>query len=279
MVPSVRVLLAIVKNRVATMSLNNGSERIESKLSTARGLRSENVQLRHALMLAQEAASRCAIMLREADHRIKNSLQIVSSLMHLQADREQNLTARAALVTAATRIQSVARMHDALQASGGEDTVDLGAILEKMCESLHAMAADPLGVDVQVSAGAVRLPVAIAQPIVLAVNELVVNALRHAFPDGRAGVIHVSFASAGGQLRIVVADNGVGLPAGHAEGHGYGMKLVRMSASQIGGLLSVESEAGTRVTLVAPAPANTMTVAVENASLSNGSDLAMSAHC
>jgi two-component sensor histidine kinase len=260
------------------MSLNNGSERIESKLSTARGLRSENAQLRQALALAQEAAGRCAIMLREADHRIKNSLQIVSSLMHLQADREQNLTARGALITAATRIQSVARMHDALQASGGEDSVDLGAILEKMCESLHAMAADPLGVDVQGSAGTVRLPVAIAQPIVLAVNELVVNALRHAFPDGRAGIIHVRFASTGGQLRIVVADDGVGLPAGHAEGKGYGMKLVRMSASQIGGALYVDSGAGTRITLVAPAPANTISV-VEEASRSIASDLAMSAHC
>jgi len=267
----------MLKNRVGRMSVEARRERREFGSTSVRGLRVENVRLRQMLKNAEDIASRYAIMLREGDHRIKNSLQIVSSLMHLQADREKNQSAQEALISAAERIQSVARMHDALQASGGEDSVDLGAILEKMCGSLHAMAADPLGVDVRVSAGAVRLPVKIAQPIVLAVNELVVNALRHAFPDGRAGVILVSFVCAGGELRVVVADNGVGLPAGHAQGRGYGMTLVRMTASQIGGVLSVESEAGTRITLVAPAPANTM--AAENAPLSIESELALSAHC
>jgi two-component sensor histidine kinase len=268
--------MAITKNRVAAM-FRERSERTAPP--TAKDLRSENAELRNALALAREAAARCTIMLREADHRIKNSLQIVSSLMHLQADRENNLTARAALTTAAARIQSVARMHDALQASGGEDSVDLGAVLGKMCGSLHAMAADPLGVDVQVRASLMRLPVAVAQPIVLAVNELVVNALRHAFPGGRAGVILVTLSRTGDQLRVVVADDGVGLPPEHVEGHGYGMKLVRMSASQIGGTLYVDSGAGTRITLVAPAPANTIVSLVEEAPRSIAPELAISAHC
>lgn len=221
------------------------------------GLRGENLRLRGLLERAQAIATRYAIMLREGDHRIKNSLQIVSSLMKLQADREENFSVRDALRTATARIQSVARMHDALQASGGEDSLNLGEVLEKMCGSLHAMGGEALAVTVRVDAEAVQVPAATAQPIVLAVNELVVNALRHAFPDGRTGSIIIRLRCRGDQLRVLVSDDGIGLPsvqAGYSEGHGYGMKLVRMMTKQIDGVLYVDSGAGTRITIVAPAP-------------------------
>ena len=162
---------------------------------------------------SEEVAARHATMLREADHRIKNSLQIVSSLMNLQAAREESPSARAALEAASERIQSVARIHDALQASAGLDAVDLGAVLETMCNSLHAMAGDPVSIAVVVQVGPIQAPVALAQPIVLAVNELVVNALRHAFPDGRSGTVRVSGTRYGDELHVVVADDGIGFPS------------------------------------------------------------------
>jgi two-component system, sensor histidine kinase PdtaS len=225
------------------------------------GVRAENLRLRRLLANAEEVASRYAVMLREGDHRIKNSLQIVSSLMTLQARAEESPSAREALNLAAARIQSIARMHDALQAGEGSDLLDLGSVIEKMCEGLAAMGGNILGVAVRVTADHVKTPLAFAQPIVLAVNELVVNALRHAFPDGRTGAIDVRLINAGGELHVVVSDDGVGLPAGHsealaegrAEGRGYGMKLVRTMVSQVKGVLSVESGAGTRVTIVIPA--------------------------
>ena len=233
----------------------------EYRPSLSGDLRGENLRLRRLLADAEETASRYAVMLREGDHRIKNSLQIVSSLMSLQARAEQSPSAREALDLAAARIQSVARMHDALQAGEGSDLLDLGAVIEKMCEGLEAMGGDVLGVAVRVTADRVKTPLAFAQPIVLAVNELVVNALRHAFPDGRTGAINVRLINAEGQLRVVISDDGIGLPAGHSEalaegradGRGYGMKLVRTMVSQVRGVLSVESGAGTRVTISVPA--------------------------
>ena len=81
----------------------------------------EIVDLRTLLKTAERVASRSAIMIREADHRIKNSLQIVSSLMSLKAKRQDNASARDALLSAATQIQSIARIHDALQKEGGAD--------------------------------------------------------------------------------------------------------------------------------------------------------------
>jgi two-component system, sensor histidine kinase PdtaS len=230
---------------------------IELRPDITRDLQAENARLQAMLREATANAERCAVMLREGNHRIKNSLQIVSSLMSMQARREQSPTARRALHTAMSRIQSIARMHDVLQESGGADDVNIGAILEKMCGSLHMMGGHVQGVEVRVEAEAVHTPAAYAQPIALAVNELVVNALRHAFPDGRTGSILVRLHCEEGQLHVLVADDGVGLPAGHAEGQGYGMKLVRMMADQINGVLYIDSGAGTRVSIISPEPQTT----------------------
>lgn len=215
-------------------------------------LQKEIARLRELCARSDEVASRHSVMLREADHRIKNSLQIVAGLVQAQARREESASARMALGVAAARIQSIARIHDALQISEGVDTVEIGAILKTMCQTLHAMAGDARSVAVLVDVEVIRAPVAIAQPIVLAINELVVNALRHAFPDDTAGTIHINVAQVDDELRIVVADDGQGLPAGYAEGHGYGMRLVRMMADQVGGALRVEAASGAKFTLSVP---------------------------
>lgn len=241
------------------MSVYTRGDRRESGLSCVREIRAEPPRPQQVCEAADNNAERYAILLREGDHRIKNSLQIVSSLLSLQASREENLHAREALLSAAGRVQSVARMHDALQASEGEDSVDLGAVLENMCGSLQAMGGEALGVDVRVETQRCYAPVVTTRSIGLAVNELVVNALRHAFPDGRRGSILVRLTCDDGQLRVLVADDGVGLPAGHAEGRGYGMKLVRMMVSQIRGALYVDTDAGTGTRIIiamqAPQPA------------------------
>lgn len=121
-------------------------------------LRAENARLRGRLKECEEVASRYATILREGDHRIKNSLQIVSGLMHLQARREESPSASLALRAAAARVQSIARIHDALQASHGEDTVDLGQTLKTMCQGLQSMAGDPLSVEVLVHVEPIAAP-------------------------------------------------------------------------------------------------------------------------
>ena len=243
-----------INPRVVAMTQSTGNDCIELRPGIIQDLQAENARLQTMLREATASAERCAVMLREGNHRIKNSLQIVSSLMSMQARSEHSPTARRALHTAMARIQSIARMHDVLQESGGADDVNVGAVLEKMCGSLHMMGGYAQGVEVRVEAQAIHAPAAYAQPIALAVNELVVNALRHAFPDGRAGSILVRLHCEGGQLHVLVADDGVGLPAGHEDGHGYGMKLVRMMTAQINGVLHITSGAGTRVSIVSPEP-------------------------
>ncbi|MEQ1820327.1 MAG: sensor histidine kinase [Terricaulis sp.] len=218
-----------------------------------KGLLAENAQLRRLCAEAKDLALRHELALREGDHRIKNSLQIVASLMGMQERRETNPSARAALHAATARIQAVSRMHDALQLEGSADVVKLGVLIETMCSSLHDMAGDPLRVKVVVDAEPVECPIAIAQPVVLVVNELVVNALRHAFPEGSAGgTIAVTLHRIDGDLCVTVADDGAGLPPGYDSKSGFGMKLVRMMAAKIGATLNIENAGGARFTLIAP---------------------------
>ncbi len=217
-----------------------------------KGLLVENARLRRLCAEAKELAARHELALREGDHRIKNSLQIVASLMGMQERRETNQAARGALHAATARIQAVARMHDALQLNGSANAVNLGELVQTMCVSLHTMAGDPTRVKVIVYVEPIEAPIALAQPVVLALNELVVNALRHAFPGERSGTISVSLEHADGKLRAVVVDDGVGLPAGHARSSGFGMKLVQMMVAKVGGEIRIESTNGAQFTLSVP---------------------------
>lgn len=212
----------------------------------------ENTRLRRICTQSKEMATRYELLLREGDHRIKNSLQVVTSLLGLQERRETSAVARDALRAATARIQAIARIHDALQLNGGKDVVNLGALIATMCQSLHAMAGDPSSVKITVNVEPIEAPLEIAQPIVLAVNELVINALRHAFPDGRHGAVSVTVALNDGRLRITVADDGAGLPANYLDGHGYGMNLVRAMIAKVAGSLDTQSVAGAHFILSAP---------------------------
>lgn len=226
--------------------------RIDRSFRSTQRLMFENARLSRLCAEAAGTAARHELMLREADHRIKNSLQVVASLLHLQARRETNGPVRDALQAATARIQTVACIHDALQLNGGTDNVDVGALIATMSKALHAMAGEPVSVEIIVRAEPVQVQLKLAQPIMLVVNELVINALRHAFPDSRNGAVMIAVARDGERVRIDVCDNGIGLPDGYADGRGYGTTLVHAMVAKIGGRLDVETSSGARFTLSAP---------------------------
>lgn len=226
--------------------------RIDRSFSAMRRLMFENARLNNVCVDARSMATRYELMRREGDHRIKNSLQVIASLLGLQARREASDAARDAIQTAAARIQAVARIHDALQLNGATDEPDIGALIATMSASLLDMAGDPGSIEINVRAQPIKVPLKLAQPLVLAVNELVINALRHAFPDGRTGTIMVTVARDCDRVRIAVSDNGVGLPPGFADGRGYGMTLVRAMIAKVDGRLDFETSSGARFTLSAP---------------------------
>ena len=225
----------------------------ESSLVTLRRLIRENARLNRLCERNSGIAERYALLRREGDHRIKNSLQVVASLLDIQARRAPDPSTHAALHTAAARILAVARIHDALQLNhGNDDIVDLGGLLTRICASLDELAGDSINVQMILDEAAIEAPLTLAQPIALAVNELVLNALRHAFPNGGGGRVTVTVRVHDSHLEISVADNGGGLPENYAGGHGYGMRLVEAMAAKLAGRIDAHSSGGACFTLTAP---------------------------
>lgn len=220
--------------------------------TATQSLLTENARLTQLCAQHQAAAARYELLMREGDHRIKNSLQVVASLLSLQSRRAPCADTKAALEAAASRVLAVSRIHDALQLNGGNDSVDVGALIETMCKSVHAMAGDPRSIKILVAAAPIEASLSLARPLLLAVNELVINALRHAFPQERDGCVVVTVTQSELQMRVSVSDDGIGLPPGYADQRGYGMTLVRAMIAKIGGTFDAENADGARFTLTAP---------------------------
>ena len=240
-------------NQTCTLvDMSDGDGGGDTEKSAKRDLHMELLDLRRRIKGCEASAAKHAVMLREGDHRIKNSLQLVSSLLRLQAKRSEEASISEALLGAASRVRSVADIHDALQGAGGLDAVDLGAVLRKMCASLQAMAGDDGLVEIVVEADTLDVPTDFAQSLALAVNELVVNALRHAFVDRDGGMVRVQLTRLDDSVEISVSDNGIGVPAGHAIDQGYGMTLVAMMIKKVRGELQTTSASGMSFRITAP---------------------------
>jgi PAS domain S-box-containing protein len=196
------------------------------------------------------------LLLQEIHHRVKNNLQIIHSLLDMQFSGVGEPAVAEMVREAQSRIQSMALIHQMLYQSGDFAEVDFRDFLQAFVPYLaSAYGAEPSRVVVSVDACTVRLPINLAIPCGLAVNELISNALKHGFPAGRAGEVSVRLAtSAEGELSLSVSDDGVGLPANFALARTatLGMQLLTLLAEQLGGELAVEPRQPTRFTLRFP---------------------------
>jgi len=191
------------------------------------------------------------LLVREADHRIKNSLQLVSSLLTMQLRGINDPTAVEALRGAVTRVGAIAANHLALQGSADLTTIDLAVSLRELCA--HFLALHPKVAIVCRPAEALMLDADRAIPLGLAVSEVLTNALRHAFPDRDAGTVVVEAFTERAQLTVRVSDDGVGMQP-TIRGTGLGSRIISSLAAQLSATIDVEStpHAGTVVTLHLP---------------------------
>ena len=183
-------------------------------------------------------------LLKEVHHRVKNNLQVISSLIRLQATQVNHPVAQAALRDMQNRIGSMALLHETLYQSESFARVDLAAYLRSLCSQLfHSLVADPKSIQLRVDVASVDLDVNQAVPCGLLVNELVSNSLKHAFPQGGGGEIRVEFhpVDGGPAVRLRVADNGVGLPADFdlRQARSLGLQLVSDLVGQLQGRLEI----------------------------------------
>ncbi len=181
----------------------------------------------------------------ELNHRVKNNLAMVASLLQLQA-RDAPPRERSGLLKAVDRLASVSAVHESLYKGGRREDVDFGAYLESLCARLSASLLDGDGVRIEVEVCPVVASMDHAAPLGMIVNELVTNAVKYAYPEGE-GIIEVSLVSAAGKAVLSVADRGVGLPPDWENRSGsLGMRVVGALVTQVGGVLEIESEGGSR---------------------------------
>jgi PAS domain S-box-containing protein len=209
--------------------------------------------------LEQALASK-EILLREIHHRVKNNLQVVSSLLNIHEAGITDEKAREVFVKCQTHIQTMAMVHEVLYRSLEFEGVEMQPYLEHLVEYLSSVyEGDYRGISSEVSAGKLSLNLDAAIPLALIVNELVSNSLKHAFLDGVKGLISVSLREDGEALELVVKDDGVGMgaPEEGAEGGkaGIGGELVQALVGQLRGSLvrsAADAGKGTRVAIRLP---------------------------
>ena len=203
----------------------------------------------------REAVDMKTTLIKEIHHRVKNNLQIVMSLLSLQANQLKDAAAREALIQAQTRINALALVHRILNELEDQSTLDIRDLLDQLSHQIAGgMSNDQVRVEVDVPSRVVTGSVAVA--LALFTVEVLTNIFKHAFPEGREGVIRVTMQPMeGGKLKLAIADNGLGF-AQEGTRKRVGSRLIKTFGLQLGGVSSVHSEPGrgTVVDLVFPDP-------------------------
>jgi two-component sensor histidine kinase len=206
----------------------------------------------------ESALERERVLRSEMNHRVKNSLMIVASMLQLQARDVDDSTATAHLEEAAHRVAAVAQAHDRLLAASGVERLDIGKYIASVCQDLDASV--PRCVIRMDAAPEIELSTDRAISVALIVNELITNAAKYAYTGRSDGKIHIAIAElAGDRLSISVRDEGGGLPPDFdlAKPRGLGMRIVTSFAKQLNGTFEIRShDPGTEFVLTIPRKAD-----------------------
>lgn len=195
------------------------------------------------------------LLLREVNHRIMNSLQLLSSVLALQRRRILDPEARSQFEQARRRIQALAMVHRRLHRRDTTELVEFGHFLEELCADVaRTLGSDERPMPVEVTADPVEISADKVIPLALIVNELLTNAFKYALPRTGARSLRVAAVrDAGGMLIVSVSDNGPGLPPDFEQRAGLGVKLVQTLLLQLRGTMETASDStGTTMTVIVP---------------------------
>jgi two-component sensor histidine kinase len=188
------------------------------------------------------------LLLKEVNHRVKNSLQLVLSMLSLQGHRFKEPETRELFTKAISRVTAIAAIHERLYQDQDPLTVEMHTYLTGLCAELVRAAGmeENAQANLQIEVEQIRLPTEHGVAVALVVNELVMNALKHAQPVSGPAIINVRLVRHGsGQVRLTVADNGATAEQSPSEVAGLGTQLIRMLARQLNGTVSLERADGT----------------------------------
>jgi len=201
------------------------------------------------------------VLLKEIHHRVKNNLQVVSSLLSLQAEQTKDRQTFEAFRESQNRIRSMSLVHEKLYRSPDLTRIDFAEYVPSLATALfRSYRVDAATITLNLDVAQVFLDIDTVIPCGLIINELVSNSLKHAFPAGRAGEIRITLRPAGDNLlTLVVGDNGVGLPQDLDLRHAgsLGLQLVNTLVSQLGGTITLHRHGGTEFEITLATPGST----------------------
>jgi two-component system, sensor histidine kinase PdtaS len=191
------------------------------------------------------------VLMHELQHRVKNSLMVAASLLSLEEDNLPDERTRAIFANTRSRLHSMSAVYELLNRTGGVDQIDLRQYIQNLVEALSQSYTLKTGLlTIEAGLEAVQVDLRRAMPLGIILNELIINALKHAFPVGRtladrSLAIRVQLDQSGEQVSLCVIDNGVGLPD-KISCSGMGLELVQILTRQIDGRFSLgcSSESG-----------------------------------
>ena len=222
------------------------------------GLAEDITERKKVDLQIQAALREKEALLRELFHRVKNNLQVVSSLLNLQSESLTDEQAREMFREGRHRIHSMALIHERLYQAKDLARIDIKQYVHDLASELffaYGVSAERIRLAVDVNTDGAIIDIEKAVPLGLIINELLTNALKYAFPDGRAGEMTVRIEPApGNMLKLTVADDGVGLPAGIDvnDPATLGLQLVSTLAEQLRGSLEARPQPGAAFTITFP---------------------------
>ena len=188
------------------------------------------------------------VLLREIHHRVKNNMQIISSLLNLQSRHVDEDETRSVLKESQGRVKSMAMIHEKLYQSTDFSYIDFGKYIEELVFDLfYTYGVNPTIIKPDIQVGDFEINLDTAIPCGLIINELVTNSVKYAFPNGKSGTIKVEFKSVGEEYLLTVADDGVGLPPNIQpdKTDTLGLQLVTSLLDQLEGELELDRTRGT----------------------------------
>ena len=243
----------ITERKAAEAAIRTAKEHYEAVFQErTTDLRAALGRLEDANVQLSLAVDTKTALLHEVDHRVKNNLQMVSSLILLQTRTITDEGTRRSLKEMLARIEALGTVHRRLYQSDDVTRFDVGAFVRDLVTDLAGVSARER-VSLAFDLGKVEITAEHAAPLALIVNEVVTNALKHAFPETRKGTLSTSVAQVEDRLRIVVADDGVGENITGLSTSSFGTSLVRTLSRQLQAVVSwSNNEPGTRVVIDLP---------------------------
>ena len=197
------------------------------------------------------------VLLKEVHHRVKNNLQVISSLLYLQSCNAGSPATSSMFQESQNRVRSMALVHEKLYQSSDLARIDFADYAGSLAAWLfQSFGTDPNRITLKVQVDQVHLSIDHAIPCGLIINELVSNSLKHAFPNGQGGQVRLECRADGGRVELLVADNGVGLPS-QFDVHNpatLGLSLVHKLVQQLDGNLQLDNHGGTAFVITFSVP-------------------------